>query len=66
VGRRAGRRRHSVTECKRAAGGNRAGGEGFSYWDRMPITPESFAPFLFGIGLGEVTGSGAMLYTAFR
>ncbi|MCI4320116.1 MAG: hypothetical protein L3K23_08315 [Thermoplasmata archaeon] len=32
----------------------------------MPIIPESFVPFLFGIGLCEATGLGAMVWTASR
>jgi predicted branched-subunit amino acid permease len=32
----------------------------------MPIIPDSFVPFLFGIGLCEATGLGAMLWTASR
>jgi hypothetical protein len=30
----------------------------------MPLIPDSFAPFLFGIGLCEATGLGAAAWTA--
>jgi hypothetical protein len=32
----------------------------------MPLIPDSFAPFLFGIGLCEATGLGAIVWTAAR
>jgi len=32
----------------------------------MPLIPDSFAPFLFGIGLCEATGLGAVVWTASR
>jgi hypothetical protein len=38
----------------------------YSYWAQMPIIPDSFAPFRFGIGLCETAGLGAMLFTASR
>jgi hypothetical protein len=38
----------------------------YSYWISMPVIPDSFAPFLFGIGMCEATGLGAMLFTASR
>jgi hypothetical protein len=36
----------------------------YSYLAAMPIIPDSFAPFLFGIGLCEATGLGAVVWTA--
>ncbi|HEV2317836.1 MAG TPA: hypothetical protein VGV89_09745 [Thermoplasmata archaeon] len=30
----------------------------------MPLIPDSFAPFLFGIGLCEATGLGAIVWSA--
>jgi hypothetical protein len=30
----------------------------------MPLIPDSFVPFLFGIGLCEATGLGAVVWTA--
>ncbi|HEV8049964.1 MAG TPA: hypothetical protein VGP88_05175, partial [Thermoplasmata archaeon] len=36
----------------------------YSYVAAMPIIPDSFAPFLFGIGLCEATGLGAVVWTA--
>jgi len=36
----------------------------YSYLNAMPIIPDSFAPFLFGIGLCEATGLGAVVWTA--
>jgi hypothetical protein len=38
----------------------------YSYLNSMPIIPNSFAPFLFGIGLCEATGLGAVVWTASR
>lgn len=38
----------------------------YSYLTAMPIIPDSFAPFLFGIGLCEATGLGAVVWTASR
>ncbi|MGD0587357.1 MAG: hypothetical protein ABSA63_00965 [Thermoplasmata archaeon] len=38
----------------------------YSYLASMPIIPDSFAPFLFGIGLCETTGLGAVVWTASR
>ena len=38
----------------------------YSYLATMPIIPDSFAPFLFGIGLCEATGLGAVVWTASR
>ncbi len=38
----------------------------YSYLAAMPIIPDSFAPFLFGIGLCETTGLGAVVWTATR
>jgi hypothetical protein len=38
----------------------------YSYVASMPIIPDSFAPFLFGIGLCEATGLGAVVWTASR
>jgi len=38
----------------------------YSYLAAMPIIPGSFAPFLFGIGLCEATGLGAVAWTASR
>ncbi|MCI4361793.1 MAG: hypothetical protein L3J77_01160 [Thermoplasmata archaeon] len=38
----------------------------YSYLAAMPIIPDSFAPFLFGIGLCEATGLGAVVWTASR
>jgi hypothetical protein len=38
----------------------------YSYVAAMPIIPDSFAPFLFGIGLCEATGLGAVVWTASR
>jgi hypothetical protein len=38
----------------------------YSYLSSMPIIPASFAPFLFGIGLCEATGLGAVVWTASR
>jgi hypothetical protein len=38
----------------------------YSYIASMPIIPDSFAPFLFGIGLCEATGLGAAAWTASR
>ncbi|MCI4330807.1 MAG: hypothetical protein L3K19_03030 [Thermoplasmata archaeon] len=38
----------------------------FSDLSAMPIIPDSFVPFLFGIGLCEATGLGAMVWTASR
>jgi hypothetical protein len=32
----------------------------------MPLIPDAFAPFLFGIGLCEATGLGAVVWTASR
>ncbi len=36
----------------------------YSYLAAMPIIPDSFAPFLFAIGLCEATGLGAVVWTA--
>jgi len=38
----------------------------YSYLATMPLIPDSFAPFLFGIGLCEATGLGAAAWTATR
>ena len=38
----------------------------YSYLNSMPIIPDAFAPFLFGIGLCEATGLGAVVWTASR
>lgn len=38
----------------------------YSYLTTMPLIPDSFAPFLFGIGLCEATGLGAAVWTASR
>lgn len=38
----------------------------YSYLAAMPLIPDSFAPFLFGIGLCEATGLGAVVWTASR
>jgi hypothetical protein len=38
----------------------------YSYLNAMPLIPDSFAPFLFGIGLCEATGLGAVVWTASR
>jgi hypothetical protein len=38
----------------------------YSYLAAMPIIPDSFAPFLFSIGLCEATGLGAVVWTASR
>jgi hypothetical protein len=38
----------------------------YSYLNSMPIIPDSFAPFLFAIGLCEATGLGAVVWTATR
>jgi hypothetical protein len=38
----------------------------YSYLNSMPIIPDSFAPFLFAIGLCEATGLGAVVWTASR
>jgi hypothetical protein len=38
----------------------------YSYLAAMPIIPDSFSPFLFGIGLCEATGLGAAAWTAVR
>jgi hypothetical protein len=38
----------------------------YSYMATMPLIPDSFAPFLFGIGLCEATGLGAVVWTASR
>jgi len=36
----------------------------YSYLAAMPLIPDTFAPFLFGIGLCEATGLGAVVWTA--
>ena len=36
----------------------------YSYVAAMPLIPDSFAPFLFAIGLCEATGLGAVVWTA--
>jgi hypothetical protein len=36
----------------------------YSYLATMPLIPDAFAPFLFGIGLCEATGLGAVVWTA--
>jgi len=36
----------------------------YSYLAAMPLIPDSFAPFLFAIGLCEATGLGAVVWTA--
>ena len=38
----------------------------YSDLSAMPIIPEAFVPFLFGIGLCEATGLGALVWTASR
>jgi hypothetical protein len=38
----------------------------YSYFLTMPLIPDSFAPFLLGIGLCEATGLGAAVWTATR
>jgi hypothetical protein len=38
----------------------------YSYLATMPLIPDSFAPFLFAIGLCEATGLGAVVWTASR
>jgi RsiW-degrading membrane proteinase PrsW (M82 family) len=38
----------------------------YSYLNSMPLIPDSFAPFLFAIGLCEATGLGAVVWTASR
>ena len=38
----------------------------YSYLAAMPLIPDSFAPFLFGIGVCEATGLGAVVWTASR
>jgi hypothetical protein len=38
----------------------------YSYLATMPLIPDSFAPFLLGIGLCEATGLGAVVWTASR
>jgi hypothetical protein len=38
----------------------------YSYLATMPIIPNSFAPFLLGIGLCEATGLAAVVWTALR
>jgi hypothetical protein len=38
----------------------------FSDLSAMPLIPDSFVPFLFGIGLCEATGLAAMVWTASR
>ncbi|HLM90497.1 MAG TPA: hypothetical protein VK424_00345 [Thermoplasmata archaeon] len=38
----------------------------YSYLAAMPLIPDTFAPFLFGIGLCEATGLGAVVWTASR
>jgi hypothetical protein len=38
----------------------------YSYVASMPLIPVSFAPFLFGIGVCEATGLGAVVWTASR
>ena len=38
----------------------------YSYLNSMPLIPDSFAPFLFAIGLCEATGLGAVVWTATR
>jgi hypothetical protein len=36
----------------------------YSYLQTMPLIPDSFAPFLFAIGLCEATGLAAVVWTA--
>jgi hypothetical protein len=36
----------------------------YSDFATMPLIPDSFAPFLFAIGLCEATGLGAVVWTA--
>ncbi|MGA8663909.1 MAG: hypothetical protein WB809_02415 [Thermoplasmata archaeon] len=36
----------------------------YSYLAAMPLIPDAFAPFFFGIGLCEATGLGAVVWTA--
>ena len=36
----------------------------YSYLAAMPLIPDSFAPFLLGIGLCGATGLGAVVWTA--
>lgn len=38
----------------------------YSYLATMPLIPDSLTPFLFGVGLCETTGLGAVLWTASR
>ena len=38
----------------------------YSYLNSMPFIPDSFAPYLFAIGLCEATGLGAVVWTASR
>jgi hypothetical protein len=38
----------------------------YSYLTSMPLIPDSFAPYLLGIGLCEATGLGAVVWTASR
>jgi len=38
----------------------------YSYATMMPVIPDALAPYMFGIGLLEAAGLGAMLYTATR
>lgn len=38
----------------------------YSYVAMMPLIPESIAPFLFAIGMCEVTGLSAVAWTASR
>lgn len=38
----------------------------YSDLSAMPLIPDSFVPFLFGIGLCETTGLGAMVWSATR
>ncbi len=36
----------------------------YSYLATMPLIPDSLSPFLFGIGVTEAAGLGAILWTA--
>ena len=38
----------------------------YSYLATMPLIPDQLTPFLFGIGLCETAGLGAVLWTASR
>jgi hypothetical protein len=38
----------------------------YSDLSAMPLIPDAFVPYLFGIGVCEATGLGALLWTASR